>query len=47
MNRETRKLRIDGPIVVDLVPAEPRVFPVGRLDAETEGDRDEIKGPAL
>lgn len=25
------------PIVVDLVPAEPRVFPVGRLDADTEG----------
>ena len=23
--------------VVDLVPAEPRVFPVGRLDADTEG----------
>lgn len=23
--------------VVDLVPEEPRVFPVGRLDAETEG----------
>ena len=23
------------PSVVDLVPAEPRVFPVGRLDAET------------
>lgn len=23
--------------VVDLVPAEPRVFPVGRLDVETEG----------
>ncbi len=23
--------------VVDLVPAEPRVYPVGRLDAETEG----------
>jgi 23S rRNA pseudouridine2605 synthase len=23
--------------VVDLVPPEPRVFPVGRLDAETEG----------
>lgn len=23
--------------VVDLVPAEPRVFPVGRLDLETEG----------
>jgi 23S rRNA pseudouridine2605 synthase len=25
------------PTVVDLVPAEPRVFPIGRLDAETEG----------
>ena len=25
------------PIVVDMVPNEPRVFPVGRLDAETEG----------
>ncbi len=25
------------PTVVDLVPAEPRVFPVGRLDAATEG----------
>lgn len=25
------------PVVVDLVPAEPRVFPVGRLDMETEG----------
>jgi 23S rRNA pseudouridine2605 synthase len=25
------------PIVVDLVPAEPRVFPVGRLDMDTEG----------
>ena len=25
------------PTVVDLVPDEPRVFPVGRLDAETEG----------
>jgi 23S rRNA pseudouridine2605 synthase len=25
------------PTVVDLVPAEPRVFPVGRLDRETEG----------
>ncbi len=23
--------------VVDLVPSEPRVFPVGRLDADTEG----------
>ena len=25
------------PTVVDLVPPEPRVFPVGRLDASTEG----------
>lgn len=25
------------PTVVELVPEEPRVFPVGRLDAETEG----------
>lgn len=25
------------PVVIDLVPAEPRVFPVGRLDADTEG----------
>lgn len=25
------------PTVVDLVPREPRVFPVGRLDADTEG----------
>jgi len=25
------------PTVVDLLPAEPRVFPVGRLDADTEG----------
>jgi 23S rRNA pseudouridine2605 synthase len=25
------------PIIVDLVPAEPRVFAVGRLDVETEG----------
>lgn len=25
------------PTVVDLVPSEPRVFPVGRLDYETEG----------
>jgi 23S rRNA pseudouridine2605 synthase len=25
------------PTVVDLVPADPRVFPVGRLDADTEG----------
>jgi len=25
------------PTVVKLVPAEPRVFPVGRLDADTEG----------
>jgi 16S rRNA U516 pseudouridylate synthase RsuA-like enzyme len=27
----------DRPTVVGLVPAEPRVFPVGRLDADTEG----------
>ncbi len=25
------------PTVVDIVPAEPRVFPVGRLDLDTEG----------
>ena len=25
------------PTVIDLVPAEPRVFPVGRLDLDTEG----------
>jgi 23S rRNA pseudouridine2605 synthase len=25
------------PVVVDLVPSSPRVFPVGRLDAATEG----------
>jgi 23S rRNA pseudouridine2605 synthase len=25
------------PTVIDLVPLEPRVFPVGRLDADTEG----------
>lgn len=25
------------PTVVDMVPGEPRVFPVGRLDADTEG----------
>src|SRR4029077_2708589 len=25
------------PTVLDLVPAEPRVFPVGRLDLDTEG----------
>jgi 23S rRNA pseudouridine2605 synthase len=25
------------PVVVGLVPAEPRVFPVGRLDVDTEG----------
>ena len=25
------------PIVTDLVPDDPRVFPVGRLDADTEG----------
>ena len=27
----------DRPIVTDLVPAEPRVYPVGRLDMDTEG----------
>jgi 23S rRNA pseudouridine2605 synthase len=27
----------DRPTVLDLVPGEPRVFPVGRLDLETEG----------
>ncbi len=27
----------DRPIVTDIVPAEPRVWPVGRLDLETEG----------
>ncbi|MEL7208680.1 MAG: pseudouridine synthase [Actinomycetota bacterium] len=27
----------DRPVVVDLVPDEPRVFPVGRLDLDTEG----------
>ena len=25
------------PVVIDLVPSEPRVFPVGRLDLDTEG----------
>jgi 23S rRNA pseudouridine2605 synthase len=25
------------PVVVDLVPSDPRVFPVGRLDVDTEG----------
>ena len=25
------------PTVVDMVPTDPRVFPVGRLDADTEG----------
>ena len=33
----TAKDTHDRPTVVDLVPAEPRVFPVGRLDADTEG----------
>ncbi len=27
----------DRSTVIDLVPSQPRVFPVGRLDAETEG----------
>ncbi|MGZ0218210.1 MAG: pseudouridine synthase [Acidimicrobiales bacterium] len=27
----------DRPTVVELMPEEPRVFPVGRLDADTEG----------
>ncbi len=27
----------DRPTVIDLVPDDPRVFPVGRLDLETEG----------
>ena len=27
----------ERPVVMDLVPDEPRVFPVGRLDLETEG----------
>lgn len=27
----------DRPIVTDIVPSEPRVWPVGRLDLETEG----------
>lgn len=27
----------DRPTVVEIVPDEPRVYPVGRLDAETEG----------
>jgi 23S rRNA pseudouridine2605 synthase len=27
----------DRPTVLDLVPAEPRVYPVGRLDADSEG----------
>ncbi|MBA3288446.1 MAG: rRNA pseudouridine synthase [Acidimicrobiia bacterium] len=33
----TAKDTAGRPTVVELVPAEPRVFPVGRLDAETEG----------
>ncbi|MGA1407830.1 MAG: pseudouridine synthase, partial [Ilumatobacteraceae bacterium] len=33
----TAKDTHDRETVVDLVPAEPRVYPVGRLDAETEG----------
>jgi 23S rRNA pseudouridine2605 synthase len=33
----TAKDTHDRETVVDLVPPEPRVYPVGRLDAETEG----------
>ena len=33
----TAKDTHDRETVVDLVPAEPRVYPVGRLDSETEG----------
>lgn len=33
----TAKDTHDRPTVVELVPAEPRVFPVGRLDIDTEG----------
>ena len=33
----TAKDTHDRETVVDLVPSEPRVYPVGRLDAETEG----------
>lgn len=33
----TAKDTHDRPTVVELVPTEPRVFPVGRLDLETEG----------
>jgi 23S rRNA pseudouridine2605 synthase len=33
----TAKDTHDRETVVELVPAEPRVYPVGRLDAETEG----------
>lgn len=33
----TAKDTHDRPTVVDLVPSEPRVFPVGRLDLDTEG----------
>ena len=33
----TAKDTHDRETVVDLVPGEPRVYPVGRLDAETEG----------
>lgn len=33
----TAKDTHNRPTVIDLVPAEPRVFPVGRLDLDTEG----------
>lgn len=33
----TAKDTHDRPTVIELVPSEPRVFPVGRLDLDTEG----------
>ena len=33
----TAEITHGRPTVVELVPAEPRVFPVGRLDLDTEG----------
>src|SRR6478736_5207066 len=31
------RVEVDGQTVVELVPGEPRVVPVGRLDADTTG----------